>query len=110
MKEKMLTIKFNYQYKKMPVGCWLSTMHTWIKAVMVIDASTLTEKQMHEDTVGVDGGVHYTLPKTGKLIRIDLWTDCYPAPTSWATYRTYTDEDIELYYQSLGQEVRIVLT
>lgn len=98
-------IKFSHVYKKMPSG--VQWCDTYIKGVKVIEYSSLTPEEIEIDTAIVGGG-NYKLP-TGKLIVIELWTDCLPEPKAWATMRSWDQEKERYYRRLLGQQVKIVI-
>ncbi len=101
--DRLVPIKFIGRYKKMPPG--VEYCDTYVKDVVVVTRFNLTQQQIDEDTLMVDG--KYFELRGDKFIKVVLWTDCLPKPVEWATLRQFDFDKFKYYLGLRGQQVGI---
>lgn len=87
----------------MPEG--VEYLHTYVKAVDLVDYKELTPEQVKTYTETVDGQF-YQLPHD-TLIVVHLWSETINGGFEWATMRRFTPWKFEYYRGLRGQEVNI---
>ena len=94
----MITIKFSYQYTKMPPD----TKNTVLVDVELINLEDLSKDFLEKDTEIVGGG-HYSLPPRGKFMILWLDTNGH----MWQTIRRWTPAKERYYRKHVMENVNI---